>query len=701
VTGWSDGVRLGAAYYNEYLPDPSRLETDLLLMRDAGIRTIRVGESVWSTWEPEDGRFELDWLTRVLDGAAAHGIEVILGTPTYAIPPWLARKHPDLAVQRADGSRVPWGGRQEVDYTSEVFRFHAERVIRAVVGAHGRHPAVVAVQLDNEAGLHLIHNEPVVARFREWLAARYGTPQALNEAWGLTYWSHRIAAWDELWAPAGNTTPAYALAWRRFQAEQTTRFLAWQAEIVRPLVAETTDLTTCIAYGRPAMDDVAVGEALDIASGNAYYLAQDSLELRHEAAADAWYADDVAQFVLLADRMRATRQAPFLVTETGAGSIGAAHQTRPPYDGQLVQAGWLLAARGARLVSYWHWHSLHSGAEVHWGGILGHDLQPGRVYREIARLGSQLDLAAPWLADAEADSDIALLIAHDSEWVMAAEPPLSDHGGGADPRSYWRIVQAFARGAVDAGRQLAVVNERQLTTAADLLRRHRVVVAAGLIAASDDTLALLADYVRAGGTLVVGPRTGFGDHEARMRASTAPGALREVLGLRYAEFASLAGPVAVVDGSSGVDGSSVVDELSGVATGWVDGYEAESADVLARYDHPYFGRFAAVTRHAVADGVAYAVGTVPDRALAAAVIAAACPEPVVPSPLAERPAPVTVHSLSGPRGRLWVLHNWSPQPCTLRPARAVIDVLGAGTPLLGSRVEVPAWGVALWGEPQD
>ncbi len=695
MTGWSDGVRLGAAYYNEYLPDPSRLETDLLLMRDAGIRTIRVGESVWSTWEPEDGRFELDWLTRVLDGAAAHGIEVILGTPTYAIPPWLARKHPDLAVQRADGSRVPWGGRQEVDYTSEVFRFHAERVIRAVVGAHGRHPAVVAVQLDNEAGLHLIHNEPVVARFREWLAARYGTPQALNEAWGLTYWSHRIAAWDELWAPAGNTTPAYALAWRRFQAEQTTRFLAWQGEIVRPLVAETTDLTTCIAYGRPAMDDVAVGEVLDIASGNAYYLAQDSLELRHEAAADAWYADDVAQFVLLADRMRATRQAPFLVTETGAGSIGAAHQTRPPYDGQLVQAGWLLAARGARLVSYWHWHSLHSGAEVHWGGILGHDLQPGRVYREIARLGSQFDLAAPWLADAEADSDIALLIAHDSEWVMAAEPPLSDHGGGADPRSYWRIVQAFARGAVDAGRQLAVVNERQLTTAADLLRRHRVVVAAGLIAASDDTLALLADYVRAGGTLVVGPRTGFGDHEARMRASTAPGALREVLGLRYAEFASLAGPVAVVDGSS------VVDELSGVATGWVDGYEAESADVLARYDHPYFGRFAAVTRHAVADGVAYAVGTVPDRALAAAIIAAACPEPVVPSPLAERPAPVTVHSLSGPRGRLWVLHNWSPQPCTLRPARAVIDVLGAGTPLLGSRVEVPAWGVALWGEPQD
>ncbi len=679
-------VVLGAAYYNEYLPDPSRLRTDLELMRDAGIRCIRVGESVWSTWEPEEGRFETDWLTPVLDGAAEHGIDVILGTPTYAVPPWLSHRHPELAVQRADGSRVPWGGRQEVDYTSETFRFYAERVIRAVIGAHGRHPAVVAVQLDNEAGLHLIHNDRLVARFRDRLRERYGTPERLNEAWGLAYWSHRITEWEQLWAPAGNTTPAYALAWRRFQAEQTAEFLEWQAQIVRPLVADTTLLTTCIAYGRPAMDDVAVGEALDIVSGNAYYEAQDSLDLRHTASGDEWFADDVAQLVLAADRMRASRDAPFLVTETGAASIGAAHQTRPAYAGQLAQAAWLLAARGARLVSYWHWHTLHSGHEVHWGGVLGHDLEPGRVYREISEIGAQLDTAGEWLADAEADADVAIVIAHDSEWLTVAEPPLRRGDGSADPRSYGRIVQTFARGAIDAGRQLAVVNERRMPDAAALRERYDVVVAAGLVAASDRTLDVLAEYVRLGGTLLVGPRTGFGDDEGRIRTSVAPGALGAVLGARYREFAALRDEVAI-DGLGG-----------GVAQGWIDCYEAGDAEVLARYAHPHYGGWAAVTRHRFGEGAAYAVGTLPDRALTARILADAAPAPRVSSPLRSRPEVVTAHSLSGPRGRVWIVHNWSPDAVEVAVARPVTDVLGGVSCAAGETVRLGPWGVAVWGE---
>ncbi|SIT86911.1 beta-galactosidase [Microbacterium sp. RU33B] len=679
-------VGLGVAYYNEYLPDPSRLDEDLRLMVAAGIRCIRVGESVWSTWEPEDGLFDLEWMTPILDAAHAHGIEVILGTPTYAVPPWLARAHPELAVQRADGSRVPWGGRQEVDFTSPVFRRYAERVIRAVVGRHGRHPAVAGVQLDNEAGLHLIHNDDVVAAFRRWLEARYGTPAALNEAWGLTYWSHRISAWDELWAPAGNTTPAYALAWRRFQAAQTTDFLAWQAGIVRPLVSADAVITTCIAYGRPAMDDVAVGGVLDIASGNAYYAAQDSLALAHTAQGDEWFADDVAQLVLMADRMRATRDAPFLVTETGATSIGAAHQTRPPYAGQLAQAAWLLVARGARLVSYWHWHTLHSGHEAHWGGVLGHDLRPGRVYREIAALGAQFSASAEWLADAEAEADVAIVIAHDSDWVMAAEPPLCRVDGSADPRSYGRIVQAFARGVVDAGRQLAVVNERQIPDAAALVSRFGTVIVPGLVAASDRTLSVLVEFVGLGGTLVVGPRTGFGDDSGRVRTSVAPGVLAEVLGASYAEFAALRGDV-VVDGLGG-----------GVAQGWIDAYEPEGAEVLAGYAHPHYGAWAAVTRHAFGAGTAYAVGTLLDRALMARVVVDAS-APRIVSPLRDRPDSVTVHSLSGPRGRVWVVHNWTPDEVEVETVRDVADALAADAPLpAGSVLPLAPWGVAVWGE---
>ncbi|QKJ20637.1 beta-galactosidase [Microbacterium hominis] len=689
---WRRGPRLGSAYYNEYLPDPSRLAIDLQLMREAGLSVIRVGESVWSTWEPREGVFDLEWLTPVLDGAADHGIDVILGTPTYAIPPWLQVKHPELAVVRRDGSPVPWGGRQEVDYTSELFRGYARRVIETVVGRHGRHSALVAVQLDNEAGLHLIHNEQLVARFRGWVADRFETPDELNRAWGLAYWSHRISSFDELWAPAGNTTPAYDLAWRRFQAEQTTAYLAWQAEVVRPLVAETTALTTCIAYGRPAMDDVAVGATLDIAGGNAYAIAQDALQLEREGAGDQWFADDVPQLVLLADRMRGSRQEPFLVTETGAASIGAAHQTRPPYAGQLGQTAWLLASRGARLVSYWHWHTLHSGWESHWGGILGHDLRPGRIHGEIADIAAQFAAAEDWLADAVPDAQVAILSSRDAEWMMDFEPPLARADGSADPRSFARIQRSFARAVLDAGLQAGVVDERQLPDATAMLARFPIVVAAGLFCLADRTMDVLVEYVRRGGVLILGPRTGVADGLGRVRSVTAPGVLRAAAGVRHDEFAALSGEIAL-------RGSGPLEGVEGVASGWIDGLVPEGGEVVAGYRHPHYGRFAAAVAHSFGEGRVLTVGTIADRAMLARLLAAVAPAPDPAPPVAGLAGSMTAHSLIGPRGRVWVLHNWSPHPSSVTTARAAQDLLHGGRAYpSGETVTLGPWAVAVWAD---
>ena len=199
-------------------------------MKEAGFTVIRVGESVWSTWEPRDGEFDLDWLQPVLDGAHERGIAVILGTPTYAVPPWLQTAYPEIAAERRTGEPMPWGARQEVDYSHPAFRFHAERVIRAVVSRYADHPAVIGYQVDNEPGMLLFHNRGSFQRFVRRLKAQYGDVDTLNREWGLTYWSHRLSDWSDLWTPDGNSLPQYDLAWRRYQADLTTEFIAWQAE---------------------------------------------------------------------------------------------------------------------------------------------------------------------------------------------------------------------------------------------------------------------------------------------------------------------------------------------------------------------------------------------------------------------------------------------------------------------------------------
>ena len=199
-------VLFGMAYYHEYQPY-ERLAADLDLMQAASFSVIRVGESVWSTWEPEDGVFDLDWLQPILDAAHVRGVRAIIGTPSYAVPPWLRRKYPETTAHRATGQPIPYGHRQNADFTHPAFRHLVERLVRRIVARYADHPAVIGWQVDNEPGIELLHNPAVFAGFVEHLRAQYGDVQTLNERWGLTYWSHRISRWDELWTPDGTRIP--------------------------------------------------------------------------------------------------------------------------------------------------------------------------------------------------------------------------------------------------------------------------------------------------------------------------------------------------------------------------------------------------------------------------------------------------------------------------------------------------------------
>ena len=180
------------------------------------------------------------------------------------------------------GQPIPWGARQEVDYTHPAFRFHAERIIRQVVARYVDHPSVIGIQVDNEPGPELLHNHGVFQRFVDHLRHTYGTVERLNEEWGLVYWSHRLSTWADLWRPDGNAQPQYELAWRRFQAQQVNEFIGWQADIVREYADPRQFITTCIAYDRAGIEDQQLASRLDITAANAYYVMQDGLAMPDE-----------------------------------------------------------------------------------------------------------------------------------------------------------------------------------------------------------------------------------------------------------------------------------------------------------------------------------------------------------------------------------------------------------------------------------
>ena len=696
------GIRLGTAYYAEYQPY-DRLDTDLDLMAAAGITVIRVGESVWSTWEPRDGQFELDWLQPILDAAHERGISAIIGTPTYAVPPWLRRTYPETTARTATGVEQPYGGRQDVDYTHPAFRQLAERVITRIVRRYADHPAVIGWQVDNEPGLKLLFNDGIFQGFLEYLRIRYTDLATLNRRWGLTYWSHRLSEWADLWTPEGNTTPSYDLAWRRYQAELTHEFIAWQTDLVRDLIPESQFVTTCVALGQPGQDVAAIGRPLDVVGTNVYYASQAGLELPGPHTMPpglyptfvAWGGP--AWLFLQADLSRGTRQQPFLVTETNASSIGGPADNFPGYPGQLRQVIWALVARGARLVEYWHWHSLHYGFETYWGGILPHSLEPGRIYQELADAGTEVLGLQELLADASAVSDVAVLVSAESRWAMQFMGPLR---AGArwlgDPQSYERIVAAFYRGLFDAGLSVDVVSIDQLgDDPADAARRRPVLVVPALYIATDVTLEFLRDYSAAGGHLVLTPRTGYADGEAVVRHQVMPGVLREAAGVRYDEFTNLITDVPV---TARTEGGPV-----GHATGWADGLIAESAQILAGYDDPNLSRFAAVTTHAHGMGRVTYVGTVPDRELARSLARWVADRSLPADPWhAAAPETVTLTRTVLPDGRsVRFVHNWSWQTAELIVPGPMSDALSGRRIAAGDALRLDAWDVQILVESSE
>jgi beta-galactosidase len=680
LSGLPQQVLYGVAYYAEYQPY-DRLERDLDLMAAAELTVIRVGESVWSTWEPEDGRFELEWLQPVLDGAHARGIKAILGTPTYAMPPWLVRKYPEVTAERKTGVRIPYGHRQDGDYSNAAFRHHADRITRQVAGRYAQHPAVIGYQVDNEPGMELFHNRAAFQGFVDHLRDIYDDdPQRLNREWGLVYWSHRIARWDELWTPDGNTVPSYDLAWRRYQSQLTTDFIAAQAEIVRELARPDQFVTTCMALKRPAFDPRELNRSLDIAAVNPYYPMQDALtmpepppgapRLEWETHSGVWAIH------YQADLARAALRQPFLVTETNALSIGASHGNFPAFDGQWRQAAWALVARGARMIEYWHWHSIHYGHEQYWLGVLNHDGEPGRAYAEVQRIAADFKRAGPAVVGLEPTADVAMLYSRESKWAMEFHPPLATDTGAADRTSYERIFAGFYEGLFAAGVQTDILFAQDFDGT-----ELPVLIVPGLYVADDALLDRLAAYAHDGGHLVLSFRGGYADHEARPRTTRQPGRLVEAVGAAYDEYTNLTGPVRLRG------------DFGGAATAWADALQPTTAETLAHYEHPHLGRWPAITTHEHGKGRVTYVGTLPDRELAVALARWLRPNPDV---FADRPKTVTVTSGRAPEGELVrFVANWSWEQARLALPVAMTDVLNGTDLAIGEQLHLGAWDVRV------
>lgn len=585
-------ILYGVAYYPEYMPS-DRLDKDVDLMQKAGITVVRVGESTWSSWEPRDGEFQFAWMQRVLDSLHAAGIKAILGTPTYSIPTWLYKEHPEILVLHS-GTAPPlgdpyyptypsaerpgyYGIRQNYDFLNPYFRQHAERVIREIISHFKDHPAVIGYQIDNETFPTGVPTPYMNAAFLERLKQKFKTPEAMDHAWGLVYWGQLVDSWDDLPPRDGILNPGYKLEWENFQHDVVTDYLAWQAKIVNLYKRPDQFITQDFSGGvHTNLNQWAIAANLDIVADNPYFETQKRLDGR-----SIWLSGDLA---------RSLKHTNYLVTETNAQTIGWDSRTQyPQYPGQLRQVVYTHLAAGANMVEYWHWHSLHYGQETYWKGVLSHDLEPNRTYAEVSQVAAELKKLGPQLVDLKKDNTVAILVSADSANAISYMPV-------ADHVNYMTVLRQM----YDALYDLNI--ETDFVQAGDShLSRYKVLLIPPLYSASDHVLQQISDYVKSGGQVVMSFKSGFTNEYSTVRDVMAPGPLRAAAGFRYQEFTNLAEPERLTPDPFGVG-----EQNKGSV--WEEFLMPDTAEVIASFDDPYW-HFPAITRNRYGTGTLTYEGT--------------------------------------------------------------------------------------------
>jgi beta-galactosidase len=679
-------VLYGAAYYNEYEPgdQQARLEKDIALMKAAGLNVVRMGESTWSLWEPEDGQFEYAWMDHIVDEMGKAGIKVILGTPTYSIPAWMAHQHPEILADRIPtgqfgGKAVPqtYGMRQNMDTDSPAYRFYAERLIRHIVAHYKDNPTVIGWQLDNETASYDAANRDVFIGFQHYLEKKFHTPEELSKAWFLNYWGENIHTWEDLPTREGAQSTGYKLEWSRWSQMRVTDFLSWQAALVRECAGPRQFITT--DYGGMMKRDVnenAVANSLDIVADNIY----------HMVSQDHY---DGATQSIQGDFSRSLKHANYLVTETNAQSTdwSSAFQY-PPYDGQLRENVYTHLANGANMVEYWHWASIHANQETYWKGILSHDLEPNRVYAEMSRTAHELQKIGPHLVGLKIHNDVAILWSRDSANAISFMPFTSSgpQWSFAPPTAgYESLVQQIHRALYD----LNVGSDFVFPETQDF-SQYKLLIVPALYIADDALLQRISDYVKSGGHVVMTFKSGFANENSAVRWVRAPGPLREAAGFSYQEFSNLDHPLAL-------KGDPYHAGADNKAQYWAEFLMPDHAKALAYYDHPFFGKWPVITRNDFGAGTLLYEGTYLSDPLQKAVLETELAKDGLTGPDQQVPAQVHLqHGVNKMGRRIHYYFNYSSTPASAKYTYGAGNNLLTSAPVSsGQQLTLAPWDLAI------
>lgn len=506
---------------DQWLAYPGIIDTDFKLFERAHINSISLGIFAWATLEPEEGRYEFGWMDDIFERAQRQGINVILATPSGAKPNWLSLKYPEIRRVNAEGVRDPQRGRHNHCWTSPIYRQKVRAIDEQLARRYGRHPALGMWHISNELSGYC-YCDLCVGAFQLWLKDKYGTLDALNEAYWARFWSHAYTAWDQIrYIDTG--VGGLVLDWKRFQTGQCCGFIRNEMEPIRRFSPEVP-VTTNFMGTHPDLDYWKMAEELDIVSWDAYPVWHAPETSFHESNAPLNTA-------FRHDLTRTFKRKPFILMESTPSQVNWAAVCPLQRPGMLRTAGFQALAHGSDSVYYFQLRKSRGSCEQFHGAVIDHAGHgETRVFKEVSQLGASLEKLGP-VAGSETPARVGVIFDWETRWIYeASATPLNGE------RHYADTVIAHYKPFWEEGVAVDVINAK-----ADLAP-YDLVVAPLLYLVSEEIGKRLSDFVERGGTLVTTYGVAMVNETGLATFGGVPGPLRKALGLWIEEFDALPEP---------------------------------------------------------------------------------------------------------------------------------------------------------------
>ena len=603
-------MKFGVQYYPEHWPE-ERWQVDAKMMEHAGVNTVRMGEFAWSAYEPEEGNLDFSWMERAIELLGRHGVRTILCTCSRTPPPWVYKSYPGVLNTSPGGLEYHTDGRYLLGLAHPEFIELSQRIDGAVIRNFAGNDNVIAWQVDNEIGAR---NDCYCKRCREafqaYLRGKYGTVKALNEAWGVNFWSLSFNDFSEV--PIPERQPQLVLEYRRFMSHLNVEFTRWRTDIIHELDPGKAVTTNFQGIASSHTDYSLMSEVIDVNGMNHYPSRTPELSLDYNRASNGtvWVLEQHTRL-----------------------------QAVDTPKGRMRLWAWMAAAHGADAVIFFRWRQCRWGQEQFADGLLPHSGRENRFYEELARMGGEIKQVGELIDRVSPSAQAAIVFSQESRWAVQAglyEGPVAPINEAV------RYHKALARRATS----IDALNPRED------ISKYRLVIAPRLWVVDQEIGQNLRRYVEGGGLLCLTAGSGVVDQYGKSFVEPRPGPLRDLVGITVSDLAfeknmKLELASASLPGLNATCGHLIADEI-----------HVEDTEVVATYAAGWRCGAPAVVSRSVGEGRVIYIGTLLEQEPTTAVVDWLCELAAVERRI-EFPEDVSVYEQVSENARLLFVLNWA------------------------------------------